>query len=139
MAIEIKIPKEINKYEAKFIGPFTMRQSICLAIALPACILLYNFLKPYIPVDVVGFVCIFPAAIAYLFGWCKPYGMKFEKFVQSVFISSFVAPSKRKYCTENFYAAIAEEIRNEEKLAQEADSKGKKVKKKYRPSKDAIK
>lgn len=139
MAIEIKIPKEINKYEAKFIGPFTMRQSVCLFIALPACVLFYNLLKPYAPVDVVGFVCLVPASIAYLFGWFKPYGMKFEKFIQSVFISSFIAPSKRKYCTENFYANIAEEIRKEEKLAEETDSKGKKIKKKYRRSKDAIK
>ena len=137
MKIEIRIPKEINRYEAKFIGPFTLRQSVCLMIALPACVLLYNLLKPYVPLNMVGFVCLFPASIAFLFGWFKPYGMVFEKFLQSVFISAFVAPSKRKYRTENLYSVIAEEIRKEEKLIAETERKGKK-KKKYRRSSQAI-
>ncbi len=137
--IEIRIPKEVNTYEAKFIGPFTMRQSICLLITLPVCVLLYNFLRPYAPVDVVGVVCIFPASLAYLFGWFKPYGMKFEKFLQSVFITVFLAPSKRKYRTVNFYETLADEIRKEEAAQAEADAKNKKVnKKKYKRSKEAI-
>lgn len=137
--IEIRIPKEVNKYEAKFIGPFTLRQSVCLLIALPTCVLLYNLLSPYVPMDMVGFVLIIPASIAFLFGWFRPYGMKFEKFLQSVFISSFVAPSKRKYCTENYFADIAKKIQEEDKLAQTKSNKTKRQKTKYRRSSDAIK
>ena len=135
--IEIKIPKEINTYEAKFIGPFSLRQSVCLLITLPSCVLLYNLLKPYIPFDLVGFVCLVPASIAFLFGWFKPYGMKFEKFLKGVFVSAFLAPSKRKYKTENYYSIIAEEIRKEE--LNERDVAKKKKKKKYVRSKEAIK
>ena len=137
--IEIRIPKEVNKYEAKFIGPFTLRQSVCLLIALPTCVLLYNLLSPYVPMDMVGFVLIIPASIAFLFGWFQPYGMKFEKFLQSVFISSFVAPSKRKYCTENYFADIAKKIQEEDKLAQTKYNKTRRQKTKYRRSSDAIK
>lgn len=138
--IEIRIPKEINTYEAKFIGPFTLRQSVCLLIALPICVVLYNVLKPYCPLDTVGFVMLLPASIAYLFGWFKPYGLKFEKFLENVFISAFVAPSKRKYCTENYYAIIAEQIRKDELLELEnVNKKNKKKKTKYHRAKDAIK
>lgn len=138
MAIEVKIPKEINTYEAKFIGPFTMRQSVALLIALPACIVVYNFLKEYMSTDVVVFFLMIPAGVAYLFGWCKPYGMKFEKFLSNVFISAFVAPSKRKYVTNNYYSTLAKKIREEEKIERQEKGGGS-SKKKYRRSKDAIK
>lgn len=138
--IEIKIPKEVNTYEAKFIGPFTLRQSICLLIAMPACILLYNLLGSIVPRDLLFLFMIIPAGIAYLFGWFKPYGLKFEKFLQNVFITAFVAPSKRKYSTENYFAYLNEQIRKEEQeSASDNEKKGKNVKKKYRISKDAIK
>lgn len=136
MAIEIKIPKEINRYEAKFIGPFTMRQSIALVIALPICVVIYNFARKYMPMDVACVFCFIPGGVAALFGWVKPYGMHFEKFLQSVFISSFVAPSKRKYCTENYFSILADAIAKEERAAEQTT---KKKKAKYKRSKKAIK
>lgn len=136
MSIEIKIPKEINKYEAKFIGPFTLRQSVALVVALPVSVILYNLLRQYAPMELASIVCLVPAAAAYLFGWFKPYGMKFEEFLRSVFISSFVAPSKRKYKTENYFAKLAEAIEKEERQAKESQ-KGKK-KTKYKRSREAI-
>ena len=45
--IEVKIPKEITQYEAKFVGPFTLRQTICIGICLPACITIYNVATQY--------------------------------------------------------------------------------------------
>ena len=138
--IEVKIPKEINKYEAKFIGPFTMRQSVALGIALPTCVIMYNVLSQYLAREAVVFALLFPAGFAALFGWVKPYGMKFEEFMRSVFISAFVAPSKRKYVTENYYTQLKKEImkaEREEELAKSGSKKQKK--KKYKPSKEAIK
>lgn len=144
MSIEMKIPKEINKYEAKFIGPFTLRQTVCLGICLPVGVGLFILSKPYIGSDLAGFLVVPPAAIGYLFGWYKPYGMKFEKYLKTAFINSFVAPSKRLYKTENYYSQILTEIEkvDEAELATQIDSseKKKKAKKpKYKRSKKAIK
>lgn len=144
MSIEMKIPKEINKYEAKAVGPFTLRQLICLLICLPICVGLFILVKPYVGVDLAGFIVIAPASVGWLFGWCKPYGMKFEKYMQTVFINSFLAPTKRLYKTENYYANILKEIAKEEEVAElELLSQGKKKKahkkKKYKRSKLAIK
>lgn len=138
--IEIKIPKEINKYEAKFIGPFTMRQSVCLGIGLPVSIGLYALLKPHLGVDLAGFIIIIPAVLCYLFGWHKPYGMRFEKYLQSVFVGAVLAPTKRVYKTENYYTSVLKEIEkvDAENLAQEQSGK-KKKKKKYKRSSLAIK
>lgn len=136
--IEIKIPKEINRYEAKAIGPFTLRQLICLVICLPICVGLFMLTKPYIGPDLAGFLVLLPAAVAYLFGWYKPYGMKFEVYLKSVFVNTFLAPNKRLYKTENFYANLLKEI--EKNDAAESASSGIKrsSKKKYKRSKDAI-
>lgn len=146
MSIEIKIPKEIRKYEAKAVGPFTLRQLICLLICMPICVGLFILVKPYVGIDIAGFVVILPAGVGWLFGWYKPYGMKFEKYMQTVFVNSFLAPRKRLYKTENFYTNILQEITKEdERIALEAESAGKKrkpsktKKKKYKRSKLAIK
>lgn len=144
MSIEIKIPKEINKYEAKFIGPFTLRQTLSLGVCLPIGVGLFVLSKPYIGSDLAGFLVAPPAAIGYLFGWYKPYGMKFEKYLQTAFINSFVAPSKRLYKTENYYSQILADIQeaDEAELAAQAEAskKKKKAKKqKYKRSKLAIK
>lgn len=146
MAIEIKIPKEINRYEAKFIGPFTLRQSICLLICLPLGVGLYMLSKPYLGSDVAGFMVVPPAIIGYLFGWYKPYGMKFELYLRSVFINSFIAPAKRPYKTENYYASLLKDINKADELAlsqSDDDTTGAKKKptkkRKYKRSKLAIK
>lgn len=142
MAIEIKIPKEINRYEAKFVGPFSLRQTICLVTCLPLCIGLYLLTKPYVGTDLAGFFVIPPAGIAYLFGWYKPYGMKFEKYLQSVFINSFLAPSKRPYKTENYYSRVLLDIKKadaaETPKADGTKGKRKNQTKKYKRSKQAI-
>lgn len=138
MAIEIKIPKEVNKYEAKLIGPFTKRETAALVVAAPIWIASYNLLKPHVSFDVIIIVLLIEGSIAWLFGWSKFYGMRFEKFLKNVFVSAFIAPSKRLYRTENYYALLAEEIRKEEQLALENENPKKKKKKKYRRSSTAI-
>lgn len=143
MSIEIKIPKEINKYEAKFIGPFTLRQTVSLGICLPVGVGIFILLKPYVGSDLAGFLVVPPAAIGYLFGWYKPYGMKFEKYLQTAFINSFLAPAKRLYKTENYYSQVLAEIKKDDEAelaTQISSNKKKKAKKlKYKRSKLAIK
>lgn len=146
MAIEIRIPKEINRYEAKFIGPFTLRQTISLVVCLPIGVGLFILTKPYIGTDLAGFLVVPPAAIGWMFGWYKPYGMKFEKYLRSVFINSFLAPRKRYYKTENYYATILKEIHKADEQAAlnegagTSDKNKKRVKpQKYKRSKLAIK
>lgn len=130
--VEIRITKEIGNYEPKFIGPFTLRQTICVAIAAPICYFLYKYLSPIVTPDVAGFFCAIPGGIAALFGWIKPYGMHTEQFIRSVFINMAIAPSHRVYKTENQFEIAAERLMEEEKAAQEAASGEKKKKKLFR-------
>lgn len=146
--IEVRIPKELDHYEAKFIGPFTLRQAVCLVCALPAGIIIFNLTKTHVGTETAGFFCLVPAIAAYLFGWLKPYGMKFEVFLRSVFISSVLAPSKRKYKTVNYFKLLMSEKVEEDvdDFIFDEDDAGRKPKKKanrtvtagYTPSHKAI-
>lgn len=134
--ITIRIPKEIRQYEAKFVGPLTMRQTICVSVGLPICILLYNCLHSFISRDLMGFFLLLPAAAIFLFGWVKPYGMKFEQFFFSAFINNFIAPRRRKYITVNQHESRLKAIKKSEALDNNKQSH---KKQKYIKSKSAIK
>lgn len=131
--IEIRINKDIGSYKAKFIGPFTLRQTICVCLAAPVCWFIYSRASGFLTVDAAGFITAIPAFAAWLFGWCKPYGIPMERFLKSAFVSAVLAPSVRKYRTVN---------RQERALAvlEEADARSKKKSKKtkYKISKEAV-
>ena len=97
--MEIQINKDIGKYEAKNVGPFTYRQALIVAAAAPVCIMIYARTSDFLPVDAAGFLTFLPAIVAWLFGWCKPYGMPMEQFLKSAFVSNVLAPANRKYKT----------------------------------------
>jgi len=119
--IEIRITNEIGSYEPKFIGPFTLRQVICLAVGAFFCYAIYIVTFPYLPFDVAGFLCCIPAAIAVLFGWVKPYGMRMEKFIKSVAVNILLAPTHRRYKTKNTHEQLLHAL--EEQQANEVAAK----------------
>lgn len=104
--IEIRINKDIGSYEAKFIGPFTLRQTICILLAAPVCWGIYRTATPILGGDLAGFLVLIPAALCRMFGWSKPYGMHMEKFLHSIWVTTVLAPSKRPYKTENRHSRM---------------------------------
>lgn len=104
--IEIEIPKDMNKYEAKLFGPFTTRQTICFVIACVLGIPTFLFLRERVVTDVASIVTMIVFIPFILVGWIKPYGMHFEDFARSAFISNFLAPNKRKYVTINQFELL---------------------------------
>ncbi len=104
--IEIRITKEITDYEPKLLGPLTLRQSACVAAGAPLCYLIIRYLGPLLTTEVAMFFCFIPAGIAYAFGWARPYGMKMEQFLRSVFVNRFLAPSHRKYKCRNVHEMV---------------------------------
>lgn len=110
--IEIRIPKDVRKYEPKLIGPFNKRQAICLGIFTPVMLVLFNIVSPFFGNTIAAYTCFPVAGLAYLFGWVKPYGMGFEQFLASTFINNMLAPSNRKVVEKNYYAILTEAALN---------------------------
>ncbi len=101
--IEIEVPKDITKYEAKLVGSFTSRNVACLVIAAVFTVPTFLLLKDKVPNSLAMLVVLLEAAPWVLLGWVRPYGMKFEQFVKTAFISNVLAPKHRKYVSVNNY------------------------------------
>lgn len=97
--------KDTDKYEAKFIGPLSTRQTICGVIGAAFAITGY-FLTRNALGDVAFFIGVLAGFPWFLCGFYKPHNIPFEKFAKSVFISMFLAPAKRRYKTENTYDSL---------------------------------
>ncbi len=102
--IELEVPKDIRRYEAKLFGPFTTRQVICFVIACAVAFVALKFLGELMPQDYAFFFIIIIDLPVLLCGWFKPYGMHFEKFAKVAFTTTFVSPTARKYVIENAFS-----------------------------------
>lgn len=102
--VERDIPRDIRKYESKFVGPFTLRQSICFGIASVLGVGAYLIQRSIFPDSEPSFFISFILGTPpILFGWLKPQGMKLEEFLKSVFITTVLSPRNRIYKTNNYY------------------------------------
>lgn len=99
--IEIQIPKDIRKYEAKLIGPFTLRQLICFILGCIVAYVVYTLMSKINLSEDAMPIAMVSCAPVLAFGWIKPYGMPLEKFLQTALISTLLAPTERKYKTKN--------------------------------------
>lgn len=109
--LEAQIPKDVRKYEAKLVGPFTLRQLICFIIACILAYFAYKGISAVFSVDFAIPVCMLLISPIIAIGWVKPYGMPLEKFLQSAFIGMVLAPKVRKYKTKNNYSLAAEPLK----------------------------
>ena len=127
MSLEIKIPQEITKYEAKLIGPLTSRQTLWSVLGGVA-VIAVNYLVKLVSPDSALAACFFTAIPFALMGVVKIYGMPFEKYAIGYIQTKIFAPQKRKSKVKNQFAIIDAEM-----------SQGPNKKTKYKKSKLAYK
>ncbi|MGN0240219.1 MAG: PrgI family protein [Candidatus Weimeria sp.] len=110
--ITVEMPQDIRKFEPKFIGQLTLRQTVCLtigvAVALPVALLLpvavmYKF--------IVAAVIVIPFMMA---GWLKPEGMNFEVYAVRMIYYNFLTPKVRKVKIKNYYRASLNRVKKAE-------------------------
>lgn len=83
MSLQIPIQKDIGEYEEKIVGKLTLRTLCCLALGFSPAMAVAAFLNLGLKADVsaMTFPIMACALPFWLAGFCKPYGMPFEKFV----------------------------------------------------------
>lgn len=101
--VKRNIPRDINQYKAKQIGPFTTRQIICLIPAAGLALGAYFGLRNIIG-DASLLVAIVLALPFLLCGFVTLYNVPFEKFALQVIRTVILAPTTRRYKTENLYS-----------------------------------
>ena len=102
MAIEKIIPKDTRQFKPKLISFFTTRQTLCMIPAGAMGLILFFGIGDAATTEVKLFIMTVFAVPLILIGWYQPYGLPFEKFLQTVFVSMVLAPKYRKYKTKRF-------------------------------------
>ena len=101
MAVSRKTQKDVGKYEAKFIGPFTSRESIFIGIGAVVCTIIGVLLSvlgfDYISIAIVVVIAMTPFV---WLGKATPYGMRADDFLKEYYEYHIRRPSKRPYKTE---------------------------------------
>ena len=95
--VEYNIEQDIGRYQPKFIGPLTFRQTVCLSLGIPVCWAMYRHLTPYLSRDLTGFLVSVPAFLCAAIGWCRPYGMKTEQYLKALVFCRFLYPRRLNY------------------------------------------
>lgn len=116
--ISVRIPKEIREYKEKITLGLTARQLICSILALAVAVPLYIFGRKYLGDEFVSWAVIIIVCPLAAMGFIKKNGMPFEKFVATIFKSSFLYPTKRKYKTNSFFKDCQNQANTQEKLSQ---------------------
>ena len=83
MSLQIPIQKDIGEYDEKIVGKLTLRTLCCLALGFSAAVAVAAVAHLGLKADVSAMTFpIMAAALPFwLAGFCKPYGLPFERFV----------------------------------------------------------
>ena len=102
--IEVNMAQDIREYSPKILGPFTLRQIICLAIAFSYGIPIM-LLVPlgFVPRVLIGALCMLPVLLC---GWITFYRIPLEKFVFKYVLPAIFGNTKLKYKTENTFSYL---------------------------------
>lgn len=101
--MEIKINKEIRRYQENLFFGLSMRQFICSLLAVGLAVGVYFLLKGPLGDETVSWVCILAAAPVAAMGFFQYNGLTLERFVWAWFKSEFLCAGPRKFAAENYY------------------------------------
>ena len=100
MALSRKTQKDVGKYQAKLVGPFTVRQSIFVGIAAVIAMILWNMSDMFqMSMDSKIMTILVVAAPIALLGFLNPYGMTCLEFIKQYYEYHILSSKKRIYQT----------------------------------------
>ena len=95
--IEVEIPKDINGYKPKFIGPLTLRNTVSIIITAITAVPI-GFLLGQVFVNEIALTIAMIIGAPILFcGFKDIYGMPAEKFILMYLKTQVFTPKDRKY------------------------------------------
>ena len=110
--IIMPVPKDIRNVKAKFIGPFTKRQTYAIVPAVIVGLLMNTFLgKLGLSSDLKVTLTIAAVSPIVACGFIDVCDMPLAVFLRDVAIVKFFAPKCRPYVTENTFDKLAEQSR----------------------------
>jgi hypothetical protein len=119
MALEVKIPDEINDYEGKLILGLSVRQLLAILGAICVGLIIVFGGKEHISRDILPWLVLISAVPFFGWGFYRYDGMKFEDAVR-VFVNYLFFNPKRVYedTENNIFIKINENLLEEEIIYQ---------------------
>lgn len=112
----VQVPKDLTKVKTKVMFNLTKRQLICFGLAGVLAIPTYFLTRNTLGTTLAACVMILTALPFFLFAVYEKDGRPLEKILLNIYRQKFKKPGIRPYQTDNFYAAIQEEIYEREVL-----------------------
>lgn len=112
----VQVPKDLTRVKTKVLFNLTKRQLICFGSAAAVSIPFYLLTRHSLGSTLAASIMIVIALPFFLFAMYEKDGRPLEKILKNIIEMKFKRPGVRPYKTDNFYAAIQEEIYEKEVL-----------------------
>ena len=110
----VPVPKDLNRVKTKV--NLTKRQIICFALAAAVGVPVFFIAKPYVALSTAAMLMVVIMLPFIFFALYEKDGQPAEKILGHVVKSMFLRDKVRPYRTNNLYAAIQRQIKEQEEL-----------------------
>jgi len=100
--MEVKVPREVRKYEESVMLGLSFRQFICSAVAVGIAVLAYFGLRDYLGNEGVSWVCIIVALPIALIGFVTYHELTLEHFALAWIKSEMLMPKRLWFASDNY-------------------------------------
>lgn len=112
----VPVPKDLNRVKTKVMFNLTQRQIICFALAAAVGVPVFFVAKPYMALSTAAMLMVVIMLPFIFFALYEKDGQPAEKILGHVVKSMFLRDKVRPYRTNNLYAAIQRQIKEQEEL-----------------------
>ena len=112
----VPVPKDLTKVKSKFILNLTKRQVVCFGLGALIGVPLFFLTKEAIGVSMAAALMIIVMLPFFMFAMFERHGQPLEVLLKHFIEARFIRPRKRVYQTDNFYAAIEQNIQNKREV-----------------------
>ena len=108
----VPVPKDLTRVKSKFLFNLTKRQVVCFGLGALVGVPVFFLTKESIGVSMAAVLMIIIMLPFFMFAMFERNGQPLEVLLRHYVQARFIRPRTRVYETENFYAALEQNIRN---------------------------
>ena len=112
----VPVPKDLTKVKSKFLFNLTKRQIVCFGLGALVGVPLFFLTKEAIGVSMAAAFMIIVMLPFFMFAMFERHGQPLEVLLKHFIEAHFIRHRTRVYQTENFYAAIEQNIQNKREV-----------------------
>ena len=121
----VPVPKDLNRVKTKVMFNLTKRQLVCFSLAAAVGIPIFFLTKPSVGLSTAAMLMVVIMIPFIFMAIYEKDGQPAEKILGHVVKSMFLRDRERPYRTNNLYAYIQQQIKEQEEMQIEQQHKGK--------------